>query len=82
MRRLLVLLWRVSRGDLRILWLALRSPARPAWLLPATVLLGLYALSPFNFAIVPLGLVDDLVLVPLLLHWMVGRLPARFHAGS
>jgi uncharacterized membrane protein YkvA (DUF1232 family) len=80
MRRLLILLWRVSRSDLRILWLALRSPARPGWLLPATVMLGFYALAPFNFAIPPLGLVDDFVLVPLLLHWLVGRLPPRFHA--
>lgn len=81
MRRLLALLWRVSRSDLRILWLALRSPARPGWLLPASVLLGLYALAPFNFALLPLGLVDDLVVVPMLLHWMVRRLPPHFHAA-
>lgn len=81
MRRLLALLWRASRSDLRILWLALRSPGRPAWLLPATVLLGMYALSPFNFAIPPLGLIDDLVLVPMLLHWLVRRLPPHFHAA-
>jgi uncharacterized membrane protein YkvA (DUF1232 family) len=75
MRRLLALLWRVSRNDLRILWLALRSPARPRWLLPATVILAVYALSPFSYAIPVLGLVDDFVLVPLALHWLVRMLP-------
>ncbi|GAC1531682.1 MAG: hypothetical protein NVS2B4_11190 [Ramlibacter sp.] len=77
MRRLLVLLWRVSRSDLRVLWLALRSPDRPGWLLPATIFLGLYALAPFNFALPLLGVLDDLVLVPLALHWLVRLLPAQ-----
>jgi uncharacterized membrane protein YkvA (DUF1232 family) len=77
MRRLLLLLWRVSRSDLRLLWLALRSPGRPAWLLPATVVLGLYALAPFNFALPILGVLDDLVLVPLALHWLVRLLPQQ-----
>lgn len=82
MRRLLALLWRVSRSDLRILWLALRSPARPGWLLPATVMLAVYALSPFSYAIPVLGIVDDFVLVPLALHWLVRRLPPHFHAAA
>lgn len=75
MKRLFLLLWRVSRSDLRLLWFALRHPARPAWLLPVAILLGLYALSPFNFAMPVLGAVDDLVLVPLALHWLVKLLP-------
>jgi uncharacterized membrane protein YkvA (DUF1232 family) len=77
MRRLLVLLWRVSRSDLRVLWLALRSPARPRWLLPAALFLGFYALAPFNFALPVLGVLDDFVLVPLALHWLVRLLPAH-----
>lgn len=77
MRRLLVLLWRVSRSDLRVLWLALRSPGRPRWLLPAALFLGLYALAPFNFALPVLGVLDDFVLVPLALHWLVRLLPAH-----
>jgi uncharacterized membrane protein YkvA (DUF1232 family) len=74
-KRLLVLFWRVSRHDLRILWFALRHPARPGWLLPVTIVLGVYALSPFNFAIPLLGAVDDLVLLPLVVHWLVKLLP-------
>ena len=77
MKRLLVLLWRVSRSDLRVLWFALRSPGRPGWLLPATLFLGLYALAPFNFAIPILGVLDDFVLVPLALHWLVRLLPQQ-----
>ncbi|MFL6692942.1 MAG: hypothetical protein ACJ8GO_08285 [Ramlibacter sp.] len=77
MRRLLVLLWRVSRSDLRVLWLALRSPGRPRWLLPATLFLGFYALAPFNFALPVLGVLDDFVIVPLVLHWLVRLLPAQ-----
>jgi uncharacterized membrane protein YkvA (DUF1232 family) len=76
-KRLFVLLWRVSRHDLRTLWFALRHPSRPGWLLPVAIVLGLYAASPFNFAIPLLGVVDDLVLVPLVLHWLVKLLPAH-----
>jgi uncharacterized membrane protein YkvA (DUF1232 family) len=48
--------------------LALRHPNRPTWLLPATLALGFFAFEPFNFAIPALGVVDDLFLLPLLLH--------------
>ena len=58
----------MSRNDLRLLWRALRHPNRPTWLLPATLALGFFALEPFNFAIPVLGVVDDLLLLPLLLH--------------
>jgi uncharacterized membrane protein YkvA (DUF1232 family) len=61
-------LWRLAGRDLRLLWTALRHPNRPAWLLPATLALGFFALEPFNFAIPVLGVVDDLFLLPLLLH--------------
>jgi uncharacterized membrane protein YkvA (DUF1232 family) len=61
-------LWRLAGSDIRLLWVALRHPNRPSWLLPATLALGLFALEPFNFAIPALGVVDDLFLLPLLLH--------------
>jgi uncharacterized membrane protein YkvA (DUF1232 family) len=61
-------LWRTSRNDLRLLWQALRHPNRPTWLLPASIVLGFFAFEPFNFAIPALGVVDDLFLLPLLLH--------------
>jgi uncharacterized membrane protein YkvA (DUF1232 family) len=61
-------LWRLAGSDIRLLWLALRHPNRPPWLLPATLALGFFAFEPFNFAIPVLGVVDDLILLPLLLH--------------
>jgi uncharacterized membrane protein YkvA (DUF1232 family) len=61
-------LWRFGGRDLRVLWAALRHPNRPRWLLPASLALMFFALEPFNFAIPVLGVVDDLVLLPLLLR--------------
>jgi uncharacterized membrane protein YkvA (DUF1232 family) len=67
MRRLFRL-WRLSGQDLGLLWIALRRPDRPRWLLPATIALAFFALDPFNFAIPFLGIVDDVFLLPLLLR--------------
>jgi uncharacterized membrane protein YkvA (DUF1232 family) len=61
-------LWRLARRDIWTLWSALRHPNRPAWLLPATLALGFFALDPLNFAIPVLGVIDDFFLLPLLLH--------------
>ena len=66
------------RRDARILWHALRHPARPVWLAPAVSLIGLYLLSPIDLIpdVLPvIGVVDDLVLIPLLIAWLVRRLP-------
>ncbi len=76
MKRML-LLWRVGRHDLRLLWHALRHPGRPIWLLPAAGILAFFALEPVNFALPLLGAVDDLVLLPIFLHALVGFLPAE-----
>ena len=61
-------LWRMSRTDLRLLWQALRHPNRPTWLLPATLALAFFVFEPFNFVIPILGVIDDLFLLPLILH--------------
>jgi uncharacterized membrane protein YkvA (DUF1232 family) len=39
--------------------------------------LGFYAFEPLNFAIPLLGIVDDFVLLPLLLHWLVKMIPGH-----
>ncbi|HEY2465711.1 MAG TPA: hypothetical protein VGI32_16755 [Steroidobacteraceae bacterium] len=70
MRRLFRL-WRLGARDLKLLWVALRSDDRPRWLLPAALALLFFALEPFNFAVPFLGVVDDLLLLPLLLHVLV-----------
>jgi uncharacterized membrane protein YkvA (DUF1232 family) len=70
-------LWRLASEDLPLLWYALRHPARPAWLIPVAILLGVYALEPANFALPLLGVIDDLVLLPLLLQAVARMLPAE-----
>jgi uncharacterized membrane protein YkvA (DUF1232 family) len=77
MKRFLLVMWRMSKADLHLLWFALKHDARPGWLLPASVALALYAVAPFNFALPVLGVVDDVVLVPLVLHALLKLLPMR-----
>ena len=74
MRRLFIF-WRQGGRDLQLLWRALRHPDRPAWLLPAAVLLAFFALDPANFALPLLGGIDDLVILPLALRALSRALP-------
>jgi uncharacterized membrane protein YkvA (DUF1232 family) len=75
-----VVLWRLVRGDARRLWFALRHPAAPAWLKVGTALLVLYLLSPVDLlpdTIPLLGIVDDLIIIPFAIRWLLSRLPAH-----
>jgi uncharacterized membrane protein YkvA (DUF1232 family) len=74
-------LLRIAGSDLRLLWFALRHPDRPKWLLPALVLLGVYAIEPLNFTLPLIGVVDDFVLLPLALHLLLRCLPQQIRAG-
>lgn len=81
----LSVLWLAVRGDARQLWYALRHPAAPLWLKAGTAMVVLYLFSPLDLIpdVVPFfGVVDDLVLVPLAIRFMLKRLPAavREHA--
>ena len=74
----LTVLWSLARGDARRLWFALRHPLAPTWLKAGTALLVLYVVSPIDLLpdVLPvIGIVDDLVLVPLAIRWMLKRLP-------
>ena len=74
----LTLLWSLVRGDARRLWFALRHPAAPTWLKAGTALLVLYVISPIDLIpdVLPvIGVVDDLVLVPLAIRFLLDRLP-------
>ncbi|MES3003391.1 MAG: YkvA family protein [Pseudomonadota bacterium] len=74
----LALLWTLVRGDARRLWFALRHPAAPGWLKVGTGLIALYLFSPIDLIpdfIPVIGVVDDLVLIPLAIRWLLNRLP-------
>lgn len=80
-----VLLWRVLRGDARRLWFALRHPAAPAWLKIGTALIVLYVISPVDLIsdFIPfIGWVDDIVIVPLAIRFLLGRLPAHIRMDA
>ena len=79
----LTVLWALLRGDVRHLWRALRHPLQPRWLKPAVGLMLLYLLSPIDLLpdfIPVLGLVDDLVLIPLAVRFVLNRLPLAVRA--
>lgn len=80
MLRKLTALYGLVRSDALILWRAMRHPERPRWLRPAVALLALYLVSPIDLVpdTVPvIGVIDDLVLIPLAMAWLVSRLPAK-----
>ncbi|HLS54841.1 MAG TPA: DUF1232 domain-containing protein [Zeimonas sp.] len=74
------LLWMLVKGDAKRLWFALKHPDAPVWLKAGTVLLLVYLVSPIDLIpeTIPLfGVVDDLVLLPAAIRWMLNRLPAH-----
>lgn len=77
----LLRLWRLGARDLRLLWFALRHRNRPAWLLPAAIGLAIWAAEPFNFVVPMLGVIDDFIVLPLILHLLVQLLPLDIRAG-
>ena len=77
-------LYALIRKDAGILWYALRHPARPAWLRPSVAMIAVYLFSPIDLIpdVLPvIGLVDDLVLIPLLVAWLVRMLPDALRRG-
>ncbi len=79
----LSMLWVVVKGDARLLWRALKHPLAPSWLKPAAALLALYLISPIDLipdAIPIIGLMDDVVLIPLAIRFLLDRLPAALRA--
>jgi len=83
MLKRLTVLWSVLRGDARRLWRAVRHPAAPGWLKLGTALVVLYVVSPIDLVpdVLPvIGVVDDLVLVPLAIRWLLNRLPPAIAA--
>lgn len=77
--------WALFRGDARELWWALRHPQAPAWLKLGTALIVLYVLSPIDLipdAIPFLGVMDDIILVPMAIRFLLKRLPPHIAAAA
>ncbi|OAM75890.1 hypothetical protein A3840_14065 [Devosia elaeis] len=75
------------RKEVVLLWQAFRSPQTPLYLKLATLFAAFYLVNPFDIIpdVIPLlGWVDDIVLIPLLVSWIVSRLPvpAPVHARN
>lgn len=81
----LMRLWTVVRGDARVLWFALQHPQAPLWLKAGCLAIVIYLLSPVDLipdAIPVLGLLDDLVLVPLAMRWLLRLMPAHIREAA
>jgi uncharacterized membrane protein YkvA (DUF1232 family) len=79
----LAVLWSVVRGDARLLWRALKHPQAPTWLKLGTVAIVAYVIWPLDLIpdLLPIiGAVDDIVIVPLAIRFLLDRLPAALHA--
>lgn len=79
----LSVLWTVIRGDARLLWRALRHPQAPTWLKVGAAALVAYVIWPID--LIPeflpvIGVVDDLVIVPLGIRFLLDRLPPALRA--
>lgn len=64
-------LWRLMHRDALLILRALRRTDRPRWLLPVVLLILFFALDPLNLALPTLGVVDELIVLPLLLRSVV-----------
>ena len=77
------LLWALVRGDARLMWRALRHPQSPGWLKLGALGVVLYVISPIDLIpdVIPvIGLLDDIVLVPLAIRFLLNRLPVHLRA--
>lgn len=78
-------LWVLVKGDAKRLWFALRHPDAPGWLKIGTAGVLLYLISPVDLipdALPIIGVVDDLVIVPMAIRWMLNRLPPHIRAHA
>lgn len=73
------------RKEVVQLWKAFRAPETPLHLKAATLFVAFYLVNPLDIIpdVIPvLGWVDDIILVPLMVSWIVSRLPRPVYAGK
>ena len=76
----LSVMWVAAKGDAVRTWYALGHPDAPTWLKAGVAGIALYLLSPVDLVpdFVPvIGVLDDLILIPLALRWLLARLPTH-----
>ena len=68
------------RRELVMLWRAFMAAETPVWLKGLMLLVPAYLISPIDILpdfIPVLGWLDDIVVIPLLVSWIVGMLPQK-----
>lgn len=73
------------RTELMMLWRAFMAPGTPAWLKGLMLLVPAYLISPIDILpdFIPFaGWLDDIVVIPLLVSWIVSLLPRQAEARS
>ncbi len=73
-------IWTLVRSDARLLLRALKHSESPGWLKWGVAGVALYVLSPVDLIpdFIPfLGVMDDIVIIPLAISWLLKKLPAR-----
>jgi uncharacterized membrane protein YkvA (DUF1232 family) len=73
------------RTELMMLWRAFMAPETPVWLKGLMLLVPAYLLSPIDIIpdFIPLaGWLDDVVVIPLMVSWIVSLLPQRMPARA
>jgi uncharacterized membrane protein YkvA (DUF1232 family) len=71
------------RKEVVQLWKAFFAPETPFFLKAATLFVAFYLVNPIDILpdFIPfLGWVDDIILVPLMVSWIVSRLPEKARA--
>jgi uncharacterized membrane protein YkvA (DUF1232 family) len=71
------------RKEVVQLWKAFFAPETPFFLKAATLFVAFYLVNPIDILpdFIPfLGWVDDIILVPLMVSWIVSRLPVKVRA--
>lgn len=81
----LTVIFAALRGDLKVLWYALRHPAAPGWLKLGVAGLVGYLLLPIDIIpdVIPvIGAIDDIVIITFGVKWLLKRLPQNIRAHA
>ncbi len=79
----IAVIWTLVRSDARLLWRALKHRESPSWLKWGVAGVALYLVSPIDLIpdFIPfLGVMDDIVLIPLAISWLLKKLPPGVRA--